>query len=146
MTFRAYTASDRDTCLRLFDALVPEYFAPNERADYEQFLAGVPQTYRLAIRGNDILAAFGFVIDGTRGRIQWIMTANTARGTGIGGGMMSYVLDAARDAGVRCIDIAASQKSASFFAHYGATQKKVTIEGWGLGLDRIDMELALDDV
>ena len=145
MKFRPYTPADRSACLRLFDTLVPEYFAPNERVDYERFLAGVPQAYHLCIRNDAVLAAFGFVINDTRGRIQWIMAANEARGTGMGGSMMRHVLEAARDAGVHCIDIAASQKSASFFAHYGAKQQKVTKEGWGPGLDRIDMELVVDN-
>lgn len=40
LTFRPYTQADRDSCIGLFDANCPEYFAANERADYEAFLGG----------------------------------------------------------------------------------------------------------
>ena len=36
--FRQYASSDRDKRLTLFDRNCPEYFAPNERSDYWQFL------------------------------------------------------------------------------------------------------------
>ncbi len=37
-TFRPYQTADREACLGLFDANCPEFFAPNERADYVAFL------------------------------------------------------------------------------------------------------------
>jgi hypothetical protein len=41
------------------------------------------------------------------------------------------------------VDIAASQKSAAFFARFGAVTLKVVDNGWGTGMHRIDMELPL---
>ena len=41
------------------------------------------------------------------------------------------------------IEIAASHKSAPFFAKFGATVTAHTVDGWGNGMDRIDMELLL---
>ena len=143
LVFRPYTPADRTVCLQLIDANIPTNFAPNERADYEQFLDGHPATYRVGRQGGDVLAAFGFMVDENRGRIQWIMVAPTVQGAGVGGTMMELALDEARRRDVLIIDIAASQKSAPFFAKYGAKPHKVTPEGWGPGLDRVDMELVL---
>ena len=143
ITIRPYAPPDRAACLHLFDTNTPVYFAPNERADYEEFLNNVPAAYYLCTQDDVILAAFGLWTQGIRGRIQWIMVANDARGTGVGGKMMDYILAAASKANVKIIDIAASQKSAAFFAHYGAVHQKTTTEGWGPGLDRVDMILEI---
>ena len=143
LTFRAYSPADRTACLDLFDANCPEFFAPNERVDYEGFLDEAPSTYWVCVRGREILAAFGFVRHRERGRIQWIMVGREARGLGLGGRMMRRIQAEAGASGVRIIDIAASQKSASFFARYGAEPRQSIPEGWGPGLDRIDMELEL---
>ena len=38
VTFRSYVSTDKSVCLKLFDANCPEFFAPNERVDYAEFL------------------------------------------------------------------------------------------------------------
>ncbi|MEM8485510.1 MAG: GNAT family N-acetyltransferase [Bacteroidota bacterium] len=141
MNFRSYTSSDRSSCIQLLEANTPAYFAPNERADYVAYLDKGPTGYMVCERDEKIIAAFGFAVNGTHGRVQWIMTSPAAQGSGMGGAMMRLVLQKAEAAGVQVIDIAASQKSAPFFAHYGAVEIKFTAAGWGPGLDRIDMEL-----
>ena len=47
ITIRPYAPPDRAACLHLFDTNTPVYFAPNERADYEEFLNNVPAAYYL---------------------------------------------------------------------------------------------------
>jgi GNAT superfamily N-acetyltransferase len=64
-----------------------------------------------------------------------------AHGSGIGSAMMERVLEKFSSENVRVIDIAASQKSAPFFARFGAVEKYRTTEGWGPGLDRVEMQL-----
>ena len=144
--FRPFTSTDRSACLGLFDTNAPEYFDFDERVDYERFLDNLPARYWVCTREEEVLAAFGFIMDGERGRIQWIMVGSNAQGIGIGGLMMRRIRNEAHESGVRFIDIAASQKSAPFFAHYGAEVRMRTEEGWGRGLDRIDMELDLTTV
>jgi len=38
INFRPYSSNDRESCLSIFDANCPKYFATNERSDYAQFL------------------------------------------------------------------------------------------------------------
>ena len=42
VTFRSYVSTDKSVCLKLFDANCPEFFAPNERVDYAEFLDASP--------------------------------------------------------------------------------------------------------
>ncbi len=141
--FRPYKPTDRDACLRLIDENTPAFFAPNERADYTAYLDGPPKHYWVLPHEQEIMAAFGFSTQGTRGRIQWIMTSDKTRGTGIGRRMMRLVIQIAEEATIVHIDIAASQLSAPFFARYGAKEKGIIPDGWGPGLDRVDMVLTL---
>ena len=141
--FRPFLLSDREACLAVFDTNCPEFFAPNERRDYERFLAGNPSTYVVCIRNHKIVGAYGFKIssESRRGCISWIMVDASARGNGLGTRMICRVLEAVSSGNTTVIDIAASQKSAPFFARFGAVEINRTLEGWGPGLDRVDMKL-----
>jgi len=94
----------------MFDANTPDYFAPNERDDYERFIAAVPSCYRVCIMKKKLVGAYGLSIETqmNRGRIRWIMTTVSSRGTGLGRFMMVELLDNAREIGIDVIDIAAS--------------------------------------
>ena len=143
--FRAYTGSDRESCLALFDANCPEYFAPHERADYAEFLDPVPVGYEVCESDGSVVGAFGLVIiEGRGARLCWIMLAPDYKGGGLGAAMMDRIIAKGRELETPTIGIAASQKSAPFFAKFGAETIKETRDGWGPGLDRIDMELRMD--
>ena len=144
---RPYIASDREACLGLFNANCPEFFAENERHDYDRFLMNDSLSYRVCFSTiNKILGAYGLVVDLEKncGRIRWIMADKKARGCGLGTYMMHQILEEATAQRIPFIKIAASQKSAPFFAKFGAVEHKITAEGWGSGLDRVDMELMLN--
>jgi hypothetical protein len=53
--FRPFEARDRAGCLALFEANCPVYFAPNEREDYEAFLAARPQSYKVCVYDSGIV-------------------------------------------------------------------------------------------
>src|SRR5688572_13780511 len=142
ITFRPYSSTDREICLGLFDANCPEFFAPNERADYRGFLDPSPDWYRLSVVAGHLVGAFG--LDPAQSALRWIMIHPDAQGRGIGSAIMEYVVDSARKGGMSSISIAASQKSAPFFEKLGAVETSIHENGWGPGLDRIDMTLSID--
>jgi GNAT superfamily N-acetyltransferase/diadenosine tetraphosphate (Ap4A) HIT family hydrolase len=147
-TFVVFEPSHRDGCLALFDLNCPEYFAPNERTDYETFLDTKPADYRVALRDHRVVAAFGLLPSSRSGhrRLTWILVAPDAQGTGLGRGMMHEARAEAAKSEVRVIDIAASHKSAPFFATFGARAIDETLDGWGPGMHRVDMEWRMSDV
>lgn len=144
ISFRPYSGADREACLAIFDANCPAYFAPNERADYERFLKTSPNSYEVCEVAGRIVAAFGLMREGRyRDRLNWIMLDPESKGVGLGSKIMMRVISLGRTSQLRLIKIAASHKSASFFARFGAVATAHTQDGWGPGMDRVDMELPL---
>jgi GNAT superfamily N-acetyltransferase len=137
--FRAFQRQDRADCLALFDGNCPEFFAPNERDDYERFLDGTVAGYYVCLSGGQIIAAFG-VSTGipTRCRLSWILVAQEWQRRGVGKTIMTEVIRvAAARTRVR------SQRSAPYFAKCGAEEVGRLQDGWGPGMHRVDMELCL---
>lgn len=144
VTFRGYLSTDKAACLELFDANCPEYFAPNERKDYENFLAANPENYELCFVARPLVGAFGLMHDGAVDRnLRWVLFEPSSQGLGIGAMIMERVILNASESGARVVNIAASHKSAPFFAKFGSTKVTVTANGWGPGLHRVDMVLKL---
>jgi GNAT superfamily N-acetyltransferase len=142
--FRPYTAGDAERCLILFDKNCPEYFAPNERRDYANFLASNPGDYEVCIANGEIVGAFGLMEDEPNiSRIEWILLNPNMQGSGIGSVIMDKVLGQARGNDVEIISIATSHKAYMFFQKFGAIVMSRTEDGWGAGMHKIDMELRL---
>ena len=144
MSFRAWQKEDREACLSIFDANCPAFFAPNERSDYARFLDAAPNGYEVCELAGRVVGAFGLVTHGDGGTsLTWIMIDPDAQGAGIGSAMMERVVSRATVSGLSTVNIAASHKSAAFFERFGAVAIGRTIDGWGPGMDRVDMELRL---
>lgn len=137
--FRPFKASDRDACLAIFDANCPEFFAPNERDDYADFLNGPTEAYEVCLLDKKVVGAFGLFGAPQKERgLSWILLDPGCQGAGVGSQIMSRILKA----GQGClIHIGASHKSAPFFERFGAVAVQRIEDGWGPGMHRVDMEL-----
>ena len=142
VSIRSFLAADHSSCLALFDQNCPEYFDPGERADYAAFLGSRPAGYELCLLEGRCVGAFG-VCERAEGGValRWILIAPVAQGQGVGTAMMARALEHCRARRAPVLHIAASQKSAAFFARFGARAVKSIPQGWGPQLDRIEMEL-----
>lgn len=141
-SFRPYSGADGEACLAIFDANCPTFFAPNERVDYISFLETVPDGYEVCEVLGRVVAAFGLTDDDRKGvNLNWIMLDPGSQGFGMGSAIMKRVISLCRASHSSLIKIAASHKSAPFFAKFGAIVKVHTKDGWGPGMDRVDMEL-----
>lgn len=140
--FRAFRETDQAHCLGLFDANCPEYFAANERKDYAAFLSLIPSQYRVCVEGAQVIGAFGLLPERPgEGRLNWILIDPRSQGTGLGSAMMAEIRQRATTAGLHTVHIAASHRSAPFFARFGASAERETRDGWGPGMHRIDMQM-----
>ena len=144
ITFRPYRNADRQACTSIFDANCPEFFAPNERQEYEEFLEHVSGDYEVCEVDGKVLGAFGLFVDGENMKtLNWILLDPQTQGIGVGSTIMERVIQLSRTSQTRVVKIAASHKSAPFFARFGASTTSLTKNGWGPGMDRLDMELPL---
>jgi GNAT superfamily N-acetyltransferase len=160
--FEAFAPGHRARCLEVFDANCPESFAPNEREEYAAFLDDTPGGYEVCLVDGAVAGAFGLIEEAGRPgpgaeapagsglRLHWILIDPAIQGRGVGTAMMTRVVEAARariasgeapDTSVRVVDIAASHRSAPFFARFGAEEVRRTEDGWGPGMHRVDMRL-----
>lgn len=96
---------------------------PNERADYANFLGAIPLGYELCLFVDHIDGAFGLTGSGLRQQsLNWILLAPRSQGRRIGTAIMNRVSTLSHQAGMNLITIAASHKSAPFFAKFGAIE------------------------
>lgn len=143
--FLPYDDTHFDACMRLFDANCPDFFAPNEKADYQVFLKRAADRYRMVVLGGQVVGAFGVLDEGKAGRcrLNWIVVDSACHGSGVGRAIVGETIAVARQMCAGVVEIAASDKSAPFFAKFGARELQYTPHGWGPDMHRIDMELAL---
>ena len=143
-SFRPYSVADKEACLAIFDANCPDFFLPNERDEYAGFLDAEYDGYEVCEVEGRVVASFGLLRDNSDcDRLCWIMLDPDSQGVGIGSLIMQRILSVGRASQSQLIYIAASHKSAPFFAKFGAIATGHTEDGWGPGLDRVDMELPL---
>lgn len=146
---RPYEDRDADACLALFDGNVPMYFARGERADFVRFLArqaGVG-TYLVVERGGVVVACGGHTLeeDATTAGFCWGMVERRLHRQGLGRLLTRARLDACRQAGtIARVRLDTSQHTRAFYARFGFRVERITPDGYGPGLDRCDMVLALD--
>lgn len=144
ITFRPFRRDDESACLDIFDANCPAFFAPNERAEYEAYLDSVPAGYEVCEVNARVCGGFGIADAGDGASvISWILLSPEVQGMGIGSQMMHRIVQKSRTLNAALIRIATSPKAVDFFARFGAVRQSTTKNGWGPGMDRVDMELAL---
>lgn len=142
--FRPYLSTDRESCLALFDANTPKFFALNERLDYSQFLDFNPTEYEVCLSKKSIIGAFGLIGEEPQYKnLNWILISPKFQGAGVGSILINRAISIAHKEKLEHIKIAASHLSAPFFAKYGAQYILEIKDGWGIGMHRIDMELHL---
>jgi GNAT superfamily N-acetyltransferase len=141
--FRPYAGADRAACLALFDANCPEFFAPNERADYAEFLATRADGYLVCALDGRVVGAFGvYTLDAADAQINWMLLSPATQGRGIGTAIMDYTREWMREHGHTRLKISASHRSAPFFARLGAVEHERVSDGWGPGMHRVEMTLS----
>lgn len=142
--FRPYCRTDYPACLDLFDSNCPEFFAPDERQDYQCFLEGSPEGYEICEVDGWVLGVFGLSGDSSNEqRLNWLMVDAKAQGKGLGAMIMERAIRLGRRSESKTLGIATSQKVAPFYQKYGAQTISVTKDGYGPGIDRVDMVLPL---
>ncbi len=140
----SYLPEDKAACLALFDANCPEFFAPNERSDYSAYLASDGRHYQVVRLKDRVVGAFGVARTGEKqAGLAWIMIHPKAQRRGIGRAIMGEARALGRTLGADSLSIAASHKSAPFFARFGAVELGFVENGWGPGMHRVDMTWSL---
>ncbi|RMC34713.1 GNAT family N-acetyltransferase [Paracoccus alkanivorans] len=146
---RPYDADDFSACLAIFDSNLPTYFAPEERAQFCEFLENLGirgRTYLVLTGNGSVVACGGLLADEVQGRasLEWGMVDHALHGQGLGTGLMQARLALANSIpGIAELTIETSQHSRGFYERFGFTLSRITPDGFGPGLDRWSMALRL---
>lgn len=147
---RPYQPSDREACLGIFDANTPQSFLPSERADFEAWLdsAGGSAEYLVMEGPSGVVACGGLWfsedVDRPAG-FAWGMVHPDWQRQGLGSALARTRLARLRELRVARALLDTSQFTAPFYARLGFQEVKRTANGYGPGLDRVDMVANLTD-
>ncbi|RTL35455.1 MAG: GNAT family N-acetyltransferase [Burkholderiales bacterium] len=146
MQLRPYVAADLAACLALFDSNVPQFFAPHERPEFEDWLRAVPADYLVAERDGRVVACGGWYARGDEGRLCWGLVDRGVHRQGVGQALLAARVQALRATpGVRAVTITTSQLSEGFFVKQGFEVTEREVNGLAPGLDRVEARLDLQE-
>jgi ribosomal protein S18 acetylase RimI-like enzyme len=131
---------DRPACLALFDPNVPDSFAPQERAGFEQFLDAPPPGYFVAEHEGQIVACGGFAQE----RICWLIVSREHQGKGLGRFVLLYLL---RELGRRNLPftrLGTTPNIVGFYERFGFREEKRIPDGYAPGYDQVEMVKKMD--
>ena len=142
MLIRPFVPEDRDACLALFDSNLPRFFAPHERAEFGTWLHD-PGEYFVLEDGGQVVACGGVWLDPRNSErpagLSWGMVARDAHRRGYGSALLHFRLERLRALGAAEAHLDTSQHSAPFFARFGFREVRRVPDGYGPGLDRVNM-------
>lgn len=146
ISFRPYAAQDMEACLNLFDGNVPKFFDPCEREVFAAFLeSSLPESVFLVVeRDQAIVACGGYVLEneGKTAGLCWGMVDNKLHGQGFGRLLTEARLQAIREnPNLVRVRLDTSQHTHAFYSRFGFSVENVEKDGYGPGLDRLDMVL-----
>jgi len=148
VTLRAYEPGDRAACRALFDGNAPPFFAPAERADFEEFLDHPPGAYLVVQDEGGAVVGCGGVTASPRtglGELTWGMVARTEHGKGIGRFLLlARMFLLAERPKITHVRLDTGQHTRGFFEREGFVVQDSAQDGYAPGLDRHEMTLSLD--
>lgn len=142
MRCRPYETTDRGRCVHAFTSNVPQYFLPHELQEFEQFLDRLPGPYLVVEHGDEVVGCGGYAhgrVDG-QADICWTIVHRAHHGRGIGDYLVRACLDdIAINTMCRSVRLETSQHTRAFFERFGFEAVEITPNGFGPGLDRVEM-------
>jgi N-acetylglutamate synthase-like GNAT family acetyltransferase len=145
MHIRPYADHDRQACLDILSDNTPEFFVPADRDSLCEFLAKLPGPYFVGEEQGAVVACGGWAIESADVVVlTWGMVRRDLHRRGMGRALLRFRLDDARRATQASVArLRTVQLVQGFFAKEGFRVTSVVPDGFGPGLDRVTMELAL---
>lgn len=142
LSIRPFAPTDRDACLTVFCSNLPHHFAPSELLEFEAFLADSEGDYWVVEMAGVLVGCGGCHAVGSVGRLTWGMVHEDHHRASIGSALLHRRLEHLFGLPeVVAIAIETSQKAEGFFARHGFVVTERVADGFGAGLDRVDMRL-----
>lgn len=144
LVIRDYTPADKLDVLEVMSKNIPEYFAPSERKDLENYLEREIERYFVCELAKNIVGAGGinFRPDEHRAVISWDFIDPALQGKGLGSELSRYRLDVLRRReDVRKVIVRTTQMAWKFYERHGFELQFIETDYWERGFDLYFMEL-----
>lgn len=152
-TLRPYTPADRSACLTLFESNMPGSFLPHERNEFIAWLdvlereAAEEHIEYSVLEDTGQIVACGGIWWGSKPErpagFAWGMVALDLQRRGYGSLLVRARLERLRALGVPEVHLDTTQHTAPYYARFGFRELGRTPDGYGPGMDRVDMALRL---
>lgn len=146
LVFEDYHSIDFEPCLAVFDSNVPDYFSPDERQEFIDFLLDLPGPYLVAKLNNEVVACggFAFVQSDHSADLCWGMIKASEHKNQYGKQLLLARLERIRhNAEVHNVHLKTSQSVEPFFNKFGFTTEEVIPDAFAPGMDCYKMTLTI---
>lgn len=143
---RPYAEADFDVLLQLITQHIPEYFAVEEKADFEHYLLHEKEAYFVATIDEKIVACGGinYFPKNKEARISWDIVDQSQQGKGIGAALLQHRLNLIkRHSEIEKIIVRTTQLVYPFYQKNGFTLVKSEKDYWAIGFDLYLMQIVL---
>lgn len=148
MEFSEYHSVDFQRCVEIFESNCPDYFAQQERQEFEAFLLDLPGPYLMLNHEGSAIGCGGYAFNQSdkSADLCWGMIHKDFHKRGFGEALLQERLKRIKmNPDIAFIHLNTSQLTDGFFASAGFVTRQVTQDGFAKGLDRYDMKLAVSD-
>lgn len=134
-------------CLALFDGHVGGLFSADERPAFQAFLDALPGPYLVGMDSQDVVACGGIAYEDETHRLAsvcWTIVRSDHQGRGLGRTLTHACLDlAAADPRCEAVRLETVPATSGFFAKLGFHVVETQTDGYGPGVDRVEMRREL---
>lgn len=146
MILRPYTVLDKHACEAIARSNAPRFFLESELPEFSAFLSepGCPY-FVVEDSASELIACGGYYLlpEQNSARLCWGMVQRDKHRAGVGSFLLCARMKEIARAGIARVCLDTSQHSAGFFAKHGFQTLNIAPDGYGPGLDRLEMELKL---
>lgn len=134
--------------MQIFRLNTPEFFAPEEITEFEDYLEKFPETYYVIERDGEIRGGFACEYRQTdkSGRINWIFIAPESKESGLGSEAVNFCFENFKsNKQIERLVIRTSQFAWKFFSKFGYRLIERIENYWAKGIDLYLMEMGIND-
>jgi N-acetylglutamate synthase-like GNAT family acetyltransferase len=140
---RRYISQDKEALMKLLSLHIPAYFAPSEKADFEEYLEHHIEDYFVLEEANQIVGAGGinYFLEAKSARISWDLIHPSFQGKGLGKELILYrIKHLKQNKGIEEIIVRTSQFAYLFYEKCGFVLEKTEKDFWAKGFDLYQMK------
>ncbi len=143
-TIRDYSIKDKHLLLNLLQLNIPEYFAEEEMAGFDDYLDNKTELYYVILFEDKIVGGGGinFANDETTAKISWDVFHPEFQNKGFGSELLQHRINqlSAMD-NIKKVIVRTSQVAYKFYEKKGFNVKEIVNDYWAPGFDLYLMEL-----